>query len=342
LTELEAFELSIIRKRRLENEQNLIDGVTSLKQFSDTSKDIANDEFVVKSKYEKQYSELVETESEKRLKKTQEVVNEIADFAGQALQSLRGFLDTMAANEDQRIEAQRDSLERLRENGIISQKEYEARAKVIDRLDRQSKQKQAEREKALALFDAFVSGAAAIVDSIPKGPIVIAATSALVAAQIAAIIARKIPQFGKGIKSAPKGFAEVGETGTELIQTKEGYYVAEHPQVVWFKGGEKVFNPKETKQIFNNSKEKSFYNNIEIITRREVLQTPQSNMSIVNNSNGVSHETKIDYDKMAKKFGDEIAKHPRLINNIDANGYSLYIQEGLNKSKYLNNRFTFK
>jgi hypothetical protein len=369
LIELEAFELSLIRKRRLENEQNLIDGVSTLKQFSDTSKDIANDEFVVKSKFEKQYSDLVETESEKRIKKTQEVVNAIADFAGQALQSLRGFLETMAANEDARIEAQRDSLERLRENGIITQKEYEARAKVIDRLDRQSKQKQAEREKALALFDAFVSGAAAIVDSIPKGPIVIAATSALVAAQIAAIIARKIPQFGKGTKSAPKGFAEVGETGTELIQTKEGYYVAEHPQVVWFKGGEKVFNPKETKEIFNykeklskenfyNSNniketnkekieksslfERNFYNsNIEIITR-ENIRSPQPNVTVINNSSKVSQETKVDYDKMAKKIGEEIAKHPRLVNNIDANGYSLYLIEGLNKSKYLNNRFTFK
>jgi len=65
-------------------------------------------------------------------------------------------------------------------------------------------------------------------------------------------------------------------------------------------------------------------------------------MTVINNTNGVSKESKVDYDKMAKKIGEEIAKHPRLINNIDADGYSLYIQEGLNKSKYLNKRFTFK
>jgi len=318
LVDLESFERSIIRKRRLQNEQELLDGVQSLEDFEKKRQEIDNDAFSVKTKFEKAHTDLVKTESEKRLANLKETVGAIAEFAGQAIDSLRGFMETIAQNEDNRIAAQKDSLQRLHDNGIVSQKEYEARLKVIDRLDRQNKQKQAEREKAMALFQALVNGAAAIVEAAPD-PFKIVATSILVAAQIAAIVARQVPKFGKGVKSAPKGFAEVGETGTELIQMNGKYFVADHPQVIWMKGGERVYNPNETKDIL----------------------TPQANMTVINNSNGHSKDIQIDYDKMAKKFGDEIAKHPRLVNNIDANGYSQYIIEGLNKSKYLNNRFRF-
>ena len=318
VAELSRIELDAITRRRLFNQSQLKAGLIDLEEYNKNAQDISNDEYTVKAGLEKQYTDIVKSESEKRLDHLKEVIGSIAGFANQAIESLRGFLDTIAANEDNRIAAQKDSLQRLRENGIVSQKEYEARLKVIDRLDRQTKQKQAEREKAIALFDAFVKGAAAIVEAAPN-PFLIAATSVLVAAQIAAIASRQIPKFGKGTKSAPKGFAEVGETGTELIQMNGKYFVADHPQVIWMKGGERVYNPNETKDIL----------------------TPQANMTVINNTNGHSKDLQIDYDKMAKKFGDEIAKHPRSLTNFDAEGVSHFLIEGLNKSKYLNNRFRF-
>ena len=319
LQELSNFEFTEFTKRRLFNQQQLKNKEIDEKEFSKKAVEINNDEQDAKKKNEKKFTEFTEGEAQKRLKVFQETVGIIAEFANQAIGSLRGFLDTIAANEDARIQAQKDSLEKLRNNGIVSQKEYEARLKVIDRLDRETKNKQAVREKQIALFEALVNGAAAIVKVAGDGPVAIVATSILVAAQIAAIAARKVPQFGKGTKSAPKGFAEVGETGTELIQMNGKYFVADHPQVIWMKGGERVYNPNETKDIL----------------------TPQANMTVINNSNGHSKDLQIDYDKMAKKFGDEIAKHPRSLTNFDAEGVSHFLIEGLNKSKYLNKRFKF-
>jgi hypothetical protein len=318
LSELSRIELDAITRRRLFNQSQLKAGLIDIEEYNRNAKDIANDEFTTKAALEKQYTDIVQSESDKRLTHLKETIGAIAEFASSAIDSLRGFMETIAANEDNRIAAQKDSLERLRQNGIVSQKEYEARLKVIDRLDRQNKQRQAEREKAMALFQALVNGAAAIVEAAPD-PFKIVATSILVAAQIAAIVARQVPKFGKGTKSAPKGFAEVGETGTELIQMNGKYFVADHPQVIWMKGGERVYNPNETKDIL----------------------TPQANMTVINNSNGHSKDLQIDYDKMAKKFGDEIAKHPRSLTNFDAEGVSHFLIEGLNKSKYLNNRFRF-
>ena len=324
-------EIDIITQKRFQNQQLLKDKLITIEEYNRRAKQLSNEEFDITSENQKAYTDIVESETEKRLKFLQETVSKIAGFAGQAVESLRGFLDTIAANEDNRINAQKDSLERLRENGVVSQKEYEARLKVIDRLDKQTKQRQAEREKSLALFDAFVKGAAAIVEAAPN-PFAIAFTTALVAAQIAAIASRQVPKFGKGTKSAPKGFAEVGETGTELIQVGSKYFVADHPQVIWMKGGEKVYNPKETKEIFNS--------NIEFLTR-EVFQTPQANMTIVNNSQSHSVDGKVDYDKMAKKIGEEIARHPRSVISLDEDGFSVHITNKLNTQRYLNKRFTF-
>ena len=318
LQELSNFEFTEFTKRRLFNQQQLKNKEIDEKEFSKKAIEINNDEQEAKKKNEKKFTEFTEGEAEKRLKVFQETVGVIADFANQAIGSLKGFLDTIAANEDARIDAQKDSLERLRQNGIISQKEYEARLKVIDRLDKTTKQKQAEREKAIALFEAFVNGAAAIIKAAPNVAL-IAATSVLVAAQIAAIVARQIPKFGKGTKSAPKGFAEVGETGTELIQMNGKYFVADHPQVIWMKGGERVYNPNETKDIL----------------------TPQANMTVINNSNGHVNGSKVDYDRMAKKIGEEIARHPRSVISLDEDGFSVHITNKLNTQKYLNKRFTF-
>jgi hypothetical protein len=193
--------------------------------------------------------------------------------------------------------------------------------RVIERQEREAKRKQAQREKALAIFQAFINGASAIIEAAPN-PFMIAFTAALVAAQVAAIIARPIPAFGKGVKSAPKGFAQIGETGTEIVRTDKGYYVADYPQVVWMKGGEQVYNPTETERIFNT-------------------MMPVANENIINIPKQEREQFKLDYDKLSKHIGNEIAKHPRNIINFDEDGFAYYNMSKSNKTKYLNKRYTF-
>jgi len=318
LKEIYDFEFSLITQSRLNNQQLLKDNIISFEEYTKRSKDLSNQEFQLRTKNEKDFTGIIQKEEDERRRKRDETIDFIVAQVNSVITAFRTFTDSMNSNEDARIESQRDSLQRLRELGVIQEKEFIARTKVIDRLERQAKQKQAEREKAIALFEAFVNGAAAIVKA-SDNPFQLAATIALVTAQIAAIASRKIPQFGKGTKSAPKGFAEVGETGTELIQMNGKYFVADHPQVIWMKGGERVYNPEETKDIL----------------------TPQANMTVINNTNGYSKESKVDYDRMAKKIGEEIARHPRSVISLDEDGFSVHISNKLNTQKYLNKRFTF-
>lgn len=330
LLELQKIEFDIITRRRLENQKNLKDQVISLEEYNRTAKDISNDEFTHKTGLEKQYTDLVKSEADKRRRKLEEDLQFIVDLANQLSQALGSFLEVIANNEDERIAAQKDNLQRLREGNAITEKEFLARMKNIEKVEKEAKQRQAAREKSLALFEALVNGAAAIIKALPD-PFRVAVTVALVTAQIAAIASRPIPRFGKGTQKAPKGLAEVGETGTEIIETEKGYYVAEHPQIIWFKGGERVYNPKETHEIFTTT------NNLTDIV------TPQANMTVINNSSNNNSTTNgsIDYKKIGKAVGDEIAKHPKVIASFDEDGFNVHVQHKNDVRNYLNKRFTF-
>ena len=79
------------------------------------------------------------------------------------------------------------------ERGQITREEYDAKRKEIMR-------EQAESDKALAIFDATVNGASAIVNALNTDPTGILAgiVGASVAAQIAAIASQPLPQFAEG------------------------------------------------------------------------------------------------------------------------------------------------
>lgn len=319
LSELERLELGKIQKKREANQKALAEGAIDLKTFTETSKDLANEEFDVKAKYQKDYTDLSKQESDKRKENFQREVQNIIESVTLVLDVIQSISDTLTQNENTRIDLERSRLEHMRENNMITQKEFEQRVKQVEKAERDAARRQAQREKTLALFEAFVNGAAAIIKA-STDPFRLAFTIALVTAQITAIAFRDIPKFGKGTKKAPKGFGEVGETGTELVQTDKGYFVAEHPQVVWFKGGERVYNPSETSAMIN--------------------EVPQANMTVINNSLNGHSSKEIDYKKLAKELGKEIAKHPKNVVNFDQDGFTMFTQSANARTKYLNKRFT--
>jgi hypothetical protein len=71
------------------------------------------------------------------------------------------------------------------------------------------------------------------------------------------------------------------------------------------------------------------------------METPRANMTVINNSQSSTIEKSLDYGKMAKKIGDEIAKHPRNVISLDEHGFSVHMLEKNNVKRYLNKRFTF-
>lgn len=97
------------------------------------------------------------------------------------------------------------------------EKAEEARQIAFEERRRREVRKQAIYEKAVALAQATIAGALAVVKALPLIPLAIAA-GALAAIQIAAIATRPIPAAEKGIKNHKGGLILAGEKGAELVK----------------------------------------------------------------------------------------------------------------------------
>lgn len=240
-----------------------------------------------------------------------------ADLLGQ-------LFDQQAERELNRIEEQKTRIAELRESGAITEKEERQRLKRLETEERAIKRRQAQQQKALAIFNAVVNTAQAVVAALAVGPpqgfILAAITAALGAAQIALIAARPIPAFRKGKKDSYQGPGIVGEAGAELIEKDGQLFVAPKKTIVWLGAKDKVFNPQETASMLEKTGLKA--QNIEHLYNHE------STSSI-----------HIDYDKLGKAVGKNI---PQFGLNVDSQGFTEWVRHAQSFEKYLNSRRGYK
>lgn len=154
-------------------------------------------------------------------------------------------LNEIEANYARRIE--------LAEGNTERQKQLE------DELDAKRKEifiKQAKADKREALFQAIIQGAASVA-RVAYNPVLAAIVGGIVAAQVVAVAARPIPQYYKGIKSSPEGFAMVGEQGRELITEPSGrtYLTNDGPQLAYLPRGTEVKTNTETERLLEQARQ---------------------------------------------------------------------------------------
>lgn len=175
-----------------------------------------------------------------------------------ALQSLSQGLSSISQerqnNQQIEIENQRRVVDELLEAGAITEKEAIERQKRIDRIESIQRTKAAQQAKQLAIFQAIISTAQAVVNALatppaPVGIALAAVVGAIGAAQIAAIASRPIPKFAKGKKDRYEGPGIVGEAGAELIQKDGRMYIASKPTLIHLAAQDKVFTARETKMM---------------------------------------------------------------------------------------------
>jgi hypothetical protein len=214
-----------------------------------------------------------------------ELTQTILDATSEVTGVLDSLFQLQAAKENASLEERKSRLQELREAGAITEKEAIVRQKRLEADERRIKQQQAQREKTVAVFNAAIAIPQAVLKGLTTGgPILAAIYGALAAAQLAIVASRPLPKFGKGKKNKYQGMAEVGETGTELIQSNGKMYVADKRQVVWLGKDDKVFNPQETIQMLSGSP----------VNTERIMPAAVASKGL-----------KIDYDK----FGKAVAKH---------------------------------
>jgi hypothetical protein len=303
--------------------------IASLNSREDALEDSLNKKLISQQEYNVQHAALVDEElkivEDAELKKRQlqkETFERSLSFAFDTAQQLlsiaQQFGQQQTEAEQIRIDEQRTRIDELREAGAITEKEALARQKRLDQEERTIKRRQAERDKAIAIFQAIINTAAAIAKALATGgPVFAAIVGALGAAQITLIASKPIPKFAKGKKDGYEGWGEIGEAGPELMQRDDDMYLAKKSSVVWIGKRDKVFNPKETVAMLEKNNMKPYI----------IKESAGDYKSVYNNN--------IDYNKLGKVISDNL---PQVGLNVDEEGFSMYMKYKNSMTTYLDNR----
>lgn len=264
---------------------------------------------------EKKVTDVHLAEVEKRKQADREMIENVISVTQEVIGVLGQLSDLLSAQDEQRIEADRARVQELLENGAITEKEAIARQKRIDAEEKKIKREAAQRDKALAIFNAIVNTAAAVTKALPN--LVLAGIAgALGAAQVAIIAARPLPRFKKGKKDKYEGPGIIGEAGAEIFEHDGKRYLAQKKTLVWLGKDDKVYTPQETKMMLPQVDVKS-------------LQTKTET---------VKHEG-IDYDRLGKAVGKHV-KIPGI--TVDEQGFKVWQQEGMSRTQYMNKYYSSK
>lgn len=200
----------------------------------------------------------------------------------------------------------------------------EAIEKQYDEKKRALQMEQAKREKRLAIAQATINVASAILGALATQPVWVGiAMAALVgvlgAVQLATISSTPLPQFYTGTSNAPEGLALTQERGAEMITDKHGNIKTlgnnKGAQLTYLNKGDKVFTADETTQKLN-----------------ELLIS--SGVSPIVNVSGGSGMSK---DDMREVLNDTLAKQPKNSIIFDENGIKAFTSKE-NRRTILKNR----
>lgn len=181
--------------------------------------------------------------------------------------------------------------------------------------DRQSRIAQAVMNGLLAATNAL-----ATVQPFWAAIVAAAGAAATTAINVAKIKSEPIPAFKTGTKSAPKGYALVGEEGPELVRLS---------------GGERIWSYRQSEKIQDAWRGGSVLTPDQILSNHAPKADHELMGNFTVNQNG---RIDIDYDQIGKS----VAKHAKeyepveVHNSIDEDGLNTFITKKGNRTKILN------
>ena len=199
-----------------------------------------------------------------------ETTEQKAKVVGLAVsEAFQQAFNTISSYSDSNYQRMYDNLERQRDVSIMFagesvtarqeiERQYEERRKKIQR-------QQAESQKRMAIFNAVINTAQAVVAALPN--FVLAAIVGVIgAAQVALIASQPIPQFYKGTQNAPEGLAWTDEKGAELHTDSKGnikdYGSNKGARLKKLDKGDKIYTASQTKKMMDLYGFNQDFNNI--------------------------------------------------------------------------------
>lgn len=200
------------------------------KEYLENEIDIYKDDATKKAELEQQLTELIRSEQERRTEIVMDYVSQLEQAFGYINEIANNYSKERIQNAEAQNTAEKNALEKRLKAGLISQKQYDDKVAKMDAdlADKKAEEtrKQAQRDKALAIFQAAINTASAIVKVWTDVPTMLApAFTAVVAAvgalQTAAIMSQPLPKAAKGGKvegaSHERGGVLIEAEGDERI-----------------------------------------------------------------------------------------------------------------------------
>ena len=245
-------------------------------------------------------------EQDKRKADEEAFYNALPQLASQTISIISQYQQQSTDFELQMLE------ERLK-NKQINDKQYEVERKRILR-------KQAEDQKVMAIFQALINTALAIVNALatggPAAPALAIAAGIAGAAQVAAIEAQPVPKLAKGTDFVALGNNKKGiDTIPALLN--EGEAVITTEQNAKYPGLAKAWNDgKLDEHIYSK------WMTPELILKKSLEREA------------------IDYDRLGQSVAESIKKNPQVKVSFDKSGFATYVIKGNSVINYQNNRYS--
>lgn len=301
--------------------------------------DLASKGVITYEEYEKRKSEIKEQEEQTRFEISQAYAErekairvELADFAFNAMsETIQAVGRIESANRQAQLEAELSRLETEKDNAINNKNITEAQKTAIEKRYnaeiRKTKTEAARRERTAQVNQAIALGVMSVLKSLaeyawPYNLIAAAAAAVSTGIQIAELRSTPVPQYYVGTKSAKKGWAWVGEKGPELVQLK---------------GGERILTHEESKKV-STGWSKGLSDPDAILAGNLPTNSAEELSNYIVSEGG---NIQLDYDKIGKSIAKHMPKQASFTVQADANGFSMYIDEGNKRTQIRNEKYSY-
>jgi hypothetical protein len=239
---------------------------------------------------------------------------------GATLASVQAVSDAIfeigAARREAELNEEVSRIEKEKEKALENKNLTEAqKTEIQKRYDKQVAQlktEAAKKERKAQITQAFINTALAVTNALATAPWpynIIAAAAAFVAgmAQIAKMNSAPLPQYAKGGRNVPAGYALVGEEG---------------PEIVKLNGGEDIYPNRQSEQILSQWK---------------VAENGRLDMYGAKNSQRGEY---IDYEEIGRQVAAQLPEITTVNMTADEHGLSIFLERQHSRTVVRNRRYS--
>lgn len=294
-------ELAALESQEVKINDLALAGILSTEEYEKQKTDIIEAEnqkrFEIQQAYAQRELDVKKFIRDKSLELAGEVINTIADMEKQDREA------SLQAN----LEALNQRRQDILDNANLTESQKRSLNKKLDAEERKLKNDAARKERDAEIKKAIALGIVAAIQSyanfgFPYGLIAAGFSVAATTLQVANLQSAALPQYAKGTKNAKKGWALVGEEGPELVKLN---------------GGEKILTARQTVIAGSTG-------DPDAILAGRIAGNHAQTLSKYSITTGGNME--IDYDRLGKAVAKYMPK-ASMSMNVDEKGFKRFVTE---------------